>query len=132
MKLLLRQKEKGGSSHFFLFVKVYRLERGPEAVVGTRFDLDENDHAAVKNDQVDLSERASVIFLQQHIAFFLEILLGEPFAFLSERLLLILHRVSELKWKRRIGIFIWVKGRHALEGFSVNKCRPSFFQSFQM
>jgi hypothetical protein len=77
MKPFLIQKILGGTNHSVLFPDLNGLQGCPETMIRTGFDLDKNDDPSVQEDQVDFSNRTTIVSLNQLIALPSEILLCE-------------------------------------------------------
>src|SRR5262245_23948634 len=87
MKIFCRQKMLCRADHSLLLMKFYRFDGGAETMPGASFHLDEDHHATIQNDQIELSTIAAIIPLDELVALFLEILLGDAFALFSQNLL---------------------------------------------
>jgi hypothetical protein len=83
MESFLSQEILSHLNHFVLLAKLNGFERLPKTMAGTSFHFDKHNDTAVENNEVQFPHRATVIALDQLVAFPLEIFFRETFAFFS-------------------------------------------------
>src|SRR5581483_5897145 len=92
LQFSLGEKILRGLNHLLLLAKLDGFEGRAETAAGAGFDFHENHHAAVEHDQVQLARGAAVVALDQLVALFSEVILGEPLAFSAEELPAVIER----------------------------------------
>ena len=91
VQAMLAEEKKRRLDHSLLLAPADRLEGRAEAFIRAGLYLDENDNAAIQNNQIQLPDGTAVIPLDQAVALFPEIGLGNALPFLPQNLLSCLH-----------------------------------------
>ncbi len=85
------EKKERRLDHSLLLAPADRLERRAEAFIRAGLYFNENDDAAIQNNQIQLPDGTAVIPLDKAVALFPEIGLGNALPFLPQNLLSCLH-----------------------------------------
>jgi hypothetical protein len=78
------QKELGRINHFPLFPKFDSFQRRPISDAPTRFHFNENDHAPVQHNEIQLSRSATVVALDEFVTFLFQEELGNPLTLFTQ------------------------------------------------
>ncbi len=117
-------------NHLSLLSELHRLQGRAKTMPGTGLHFDENNDAAIQDDQIQFARRAAVISLDQFVAFMFEIKFGNPFPFFAQDQFAVVR--SWLKQRTEVSRHEPQGFTHRLKALAVNRRWAVTLQRFEM